>query len=258
MSQLPILLITGASGAIGSSYRRHLAQTNLPYTLRFTDIQPPKAEEIVGDWRIGNLSDPEFVSEVVAGVHTILHLGADPSPEADFYASLLENNIKATYNIFQAASEAQVQKVIYGSSSSVVFGYKAEDAGLQIHSNMAVRPITMYSATKCFGEAVASVFAHTHGLKTLCVRIGWFMPRAELVSLQNPDLETISRIVTDRDLSHMFDCCLKAENISFAVLPGLSNNRYPFLDLSEARQLVGYTPQDDAFALTGLLPPQNK
>ncbi len=254
MDRRPVLLITGASGRIGSSYRRYLAQANQPYQLRYTDIKPPKeAEGLEGEWLFGNLSELEFTLKVVEGVDTILHLGADPDPEADFYASLLENNIKATYNLFYAAAEAKVRKVIYGSSSSVVFGYKKEEPGIQLNTNLTLKPITMYSATKCFGEATAAVFAQTRGINIFCIRIGWFILREELINQTEPNLEIMSRILTDSDFCHLVDCCLKTDGINYAILNGVSNNRYPFLDLSESRKLVGYTPQDDAFALSGVI-----
>jgi hypothetical protein len=39
------------------------------------------------------------------------------------------------------------------------------------------------------------------------------------------------------------------ENLKFAIFHGLSNNRFKRLDISDARALVGYEPQDDAFQL---------
>ncbi len=35
------------------------------------------------------------------------------------------------------------------------------------------------------------------------------------------------------------------ENLRFAILHGLSDNRFKRLDISDARELVGYDPQDD-------------
>lgn len=254
MNNQPILLITGASGNIGTTYRKHLIAQGSSYTLRCSDIKPPRTDSLTSDWQIGDLSEPEFARQVVSGVHTILHLGADPNPEADFYSSLLGNNFKATYNIFEAAAEAGVQKMIYASSGQAMRGYSQAQPGMQVQTNMSVRPLNMYGVSKCFGEATASVFAYTQRLPSICVRIGWFVSLETLVNLKNPNLEAISAAVTERDLCHLFDCCLRAEDITYAIVAGLSNNRYPFLDLSDTKALLGYNPQDDAFALTGLLP----
>jgi nucleoside-diphosphate-sugar epimerase len=52
-----------------------------------------------------DVGDAEACQEACRGVETVVHLAADPSPEADFYGSLLENNIKGTYNVFRAAKD---------------------------------------------------------------------------------------------------------------------------------------------------------
>lgn len=247
------LLITGAGGRIASAYRKHLVEQNTQYEVRCADIQEPKDQNLITDWHTGNLGDFDFVRQIVTNCDYIVHLGADADPEADFYGSLLENNIKATYNLFQAAAENKVSRVVYASSSSVVFGYQQTELGIQVHSQMPVRPITMYSATKCFGEAVGSVFAHNFPLSVICVRIGFYMPREELINQTNPNINILSRIITDRDICHLFDCCLDVSNVSFATVAGISNNRYPFLDLTDTKKLLGYAPQDDAFALTGII-----
>jgi hypothetical protein len=57
-------------------------------------------------------------------------------------------------------------------------------------------------------------------------------------------------VVTHGDLSHLFDCCLNgAPDVSFAVVNGISRNRHLRMDLESTRRLVGYEPQDDAFAI---------
>ena len=65
-----------------------------------------------------------------------------------------------------------------------------------------------------------------------------------------PNLNDVRAItVTLPDLSQLFDRCLAAgPELTFAVVNGISNNRYLRMDLEETRRLVGYDPQDDGFA----------
>ena len=254
MSASPTLLITGASGRIGSFYRRHLRERDHGYQLRLSDIKPPDNQE-EGDWLIGNLADAEFATSLVAGVDTIIHLGADPKPDADFYASLLDNNFKATYNLYRAAAEAGVKKVIYASSGQAVLGYQDE---VQVHSGQAVRPLNMYGVSKCFGEATAACFAYAHQLPSICVRIGWVVAAEEIAGHRDINPTDLARAVTEDDMCRMLDCCLAANGITYAIVHAISNNRFTFLDLSETQELLGYTPQDDAFALAGIWPPRGQ
>ena len=61
--------------------------------------------------------------------------------------------------------------------------------------------------------------------------------------------------VTDRDLTQLIQKCIDNENLRFAIFHGLSNNAFLRLDISDARELVGYAPQDDVFALNPKLAP---
>ena len=61
--------------------------------------------------------------------------------------------------------------------------------------------------------------------------------------------------VTNRDLCQLIQKCIDNENLRFAIFHGLSNNAFNRLDISDARELVGYDPQDDVFALNPLLAP---
>ena len=57
-------------------------------------------------------------------------------------------------------------------------------------------------------------------------------------------------------LSHEFNesfrLCIDAEDIDFAVVHGISNNRIKRLSLTETRDLLGYAPVDDGFKVYGV------
>ena len=55
----------------------------------------------------------------------------------------------------------------------------------------------------------------------------------------------LDAFVSQRDLNQLINRCIDVENIQFAIFNGLSNNRFKRLDISDARELVGYDPQDD-------------
>ena len=55
-----------------------------------------------------DVTDLDACMRACAGVHTVLHLAADPLPDADFHASLLPTNIIGTYNMVAFISERDV------------------------------------------------------------------------------------------------------------------------------------------------------
>ena len=197
-----IVLITGAAGRIGSSLTRDLAGR---YELSLTDVRSPTDTHGL-PFAEADIADLEAMRRLCQGVDTVVHLAADPSMEAT-WESLLPRNLVGLYNIFQAAHEARCRRVIFASSVNAVFGYPKD---VQVRTDMPVRPLNLYGASKAWGEAVACFYADQRGLSGICLRFG--------------------------------------------VFHGVSNNRWKRLDISDARAILGYAPEDDAFALAGVVP----
>ena len=82
----------------------------------------------------------------------------------------------------------------------------------------------------------------------ISIRIGGVTARESINLDVSAEMQALR--VTYHDLARLFDVCLTgAPDVTFAVVNGISNNRYLRMDLEQTRQLVGYHPQDDAFAL---------
>jgi hypothetical protein len=169
----------------------------------------------------------------------VVHLAANPSPSAT-WDSVIEDNIRGTYHVFVAAKAAGCRRVIYASSIHAVSGYPAD---YQVHTNDPVNPGDLYGVSKCFGEALARYMAEQEGLSAIAIRIGAFQPQS---SAEQPgSIGMLDAWVSRRDLDQLIHRCIEAENVQFAVLHGLSDNRFKRLDITDARELVGYEPQDD-------------
>jgi len=233
------VLLTGAAGRVGSAFREYAGNR---YWLRLAD----RATEKLADARSEgqevfefDIADLEACNMACKDIDTVIHLAADPSEKATFYESLLDNNVKGVYNIFRAAKDQGCRRVIFASSIHAVEAYPLDT---QIHPSMPVRPANMYGVCKCFGEAVASYFAYAEGLSSIAIRIGAFdhnhLPK-----------EYWSVFISRRDLSHLLVQCIETPNIQFALVHGVSNNRFKRLDLMETRELLNYQPQDDAFEI---------
>jgi hypothetical protein len=169
----------------------------------------------------------------------VLHLAADPDPDAP-WDSLLPNNIVGTYHLFLAAKSAGCRRVIYASSIHAVSGYPKD---YQVHTSDPVNPGDLYGVTKCFGEALARYMAEKQGLSSVCVRIGAFQPLDAARTEQS--LEMLDAFVSHRDLNQLLHRCIDTEEITFAIVHGLSDNRFKRLDISDTRELLGYQPVDD-------------
>ncbi len=246
MTLLTNILLTGAAGRIGQSFREH---TGDRYRLRLADrdidrIGDPHGNEIFAL----DAADPAACLAACTGMEVVIHLAADPSPAADFYGSLFDNNIKATYNIFRAAKDQGCRRVIYASSIRTLEGYPQ---GAPLTPDLPVCPIDMYGASKCFGEATAHAFATSEGLSSIVIRIGTFHPQW---GERNASAAGLSRIISKRDMSQLLARCVETPDIPFAIVHGLSDNRIKRLDITSTKALLGYAPQDDGFELYGSAP----
>ena len=167
-SERRFLLLTGAAGRIGSAFREAHGER---YRFRLVDLSTDTLAETPGtDHEIvhRDIADAEACREACAGIDTVIHLAADPSPEADWESSLLPNNIRGTVNVFRAAHEAGCRRVVFASSVHAVGGPQNEEA---IADDAPPRPVNLYGASKAFGEAVAATYSAA-GLSGIAIRIG--------------------------------------------------------------------------------------
>jgi hypothetical protein len=193
----------------------------------------------LGEIVVGELGDLDALKRFCADVDTIVHLAADPSPSAT-WQSLLDSNIVGTYHVFAAAKAAgSVRRVIYASSIHAVSGYPKD---VQVHENHPVNPGDLYGVSKCFGEALCRYMAEQEGVSAIAIRIGAFQP---LESAQSEHgFRMMDAFVSQRDLNQLIHRCIDAaDTLRFAIFHGLSDNRFKRMDISSARQLVGYAPE---------------
>ena len=232
------VLVTGAGGRIGAYFAEHSREK---YDLRLMVRTAEKGEKIKGFGQVvtGTLDDLERLKAHCEGVDTVVHMAANPSPNAT-WASLLNDNVIGTYKVMVAAKAAGCRRVIYASSIHAVSGYPSDQ---QVKTSEPVNPGDLYGVTKCFGEAMGRYMAEQEGLSVIALRIGAFQP---VKAAQNPDsIGMMDAFVSHADLNQLIQKCIDVENLRFAIFMGLSNNRFNRLDITDARELVGYDPQDD-------------
>jgi NAD+ dependent glucose-6-phosphate dehydrogenase len=240
------VLLTGAGGEIGRAFR---AYTENRYAMRLagrSDIplqDGERAEAIHLD-----IADLEDCRRAVEGIDTVIHLAADRRMDAEFYDSLLENNIKGPYNIYRAARDAGVKRVIFASSVNAVAG---SPTGHQAHTDEVPTPLNIYGASKVWGEALGAYFSAVEGLGGFAIRIGAFKTEFDQLGGQPSTARHISMLVSPRDLCQLIVRCVETDLPGFHIVHGLSDNALPFMDVESTKRLLGWQPEDDGFKLFG-------
>jgi nucleoside-diphosphate-sugar epimerase len=235
------VLVTGAAGNIGSYFAEH---SHRKYDLRLMVRGDEDSKDIDAIRRFGELIEADVtrlddMKRACAGIDTIVHMAANPSPSAT-WDSVRDVNISGVYHTFAAAKACGCRRVIYASSIHAVSGYPAD---YQVHTSDPVNPGDLYGVSKCFGEALARYMAEQEGLSAICLRIGAFQP---LEAAQDEgSIGMLDAWVSRRDLNQLIEKSIDVEQLKFAIFHGLSDNRFKRLDISDARELLGYAPQDD-------------
>jgi nucleoside-diphosphate-sugar epimerase len=235
------VLVTGAAGNIGSYFAQHSGKK---YDLRLMvhgEEEPEKVDAIrtFGEVVTGDIGDLDRMKELCKGIDTVVHMAGNASPNAD-WKSVLDVNIAGTYNTFVAAKSAGCRRVIYASSIHAVSGYPSD---VQVKSNDPVNPGDLYGVSKCFGEALARYMAEQEGLSAICLRIGAFQP-IEAAKAES-GIGMLDAFVSERDLNQLLERSIDDESLRFGIVAGLSDNRFKRMDITDARELLGYAPQDD-------------
>lgn len=234
------VLVTGAAGNIGSYFAEH---SHEKYDLRLTDRSFGEHRDMLsryGEIMEGELHDLAFLKHACEGIDTLLHLAGNPDASAT-WAKLFDANIVGAYHAFVAARAAGCRRIVFASSIHAVSGYPAD---VQVKTSEPVNPGDVYGVTKCFGEAMGRYLATQEGVSFIALRIGFFQPSSKM---DDPKaLLMMDSFASRRDLNQLIGRCIDAEDeLRFAIFHGLSNNRFKRLDITDARELVGYAPQDD-------------
>jgi len=249
------VLLTGAEGTIGTAVREHLGDR---FELVLLTLTPQDFSSHVAD-----ISDLDSIRPAFENIDAVVHLAGSASLEAA-WDDVLRNNIVGTYNVFEAAREAGVARVVYASSNHVVGMYELDGAPAiydadderSVDETTEIRPDSLYGVSKAYGEALGRLYMERHGLRVYCLRIGAVRahddPNAStgnaLIELDAEAQRNRLRAVwlSRRDCAELIGRCLDVDDVPWAVVYGVSGNPRRFWDLDHARELLGWAPQDAA------------
>jgi UDP-N-acetylglucosamine/UDP-N-acetylgalactosamine 4-epimerase len=170
------ILVTGGAGFIGSNLVEHLLNKPGVELVRVLDNlatgsmknieefeSNPKFEFVQGDIR-----DYEGCLKSCENIDLISHQAALGSVPRSINDPLTTNevNITGTLNIFAAAKEKNIKRVVYAASSSTY----GDHPGLPKVEDKIGNPLSPYAVTKYVNELYAKVYADVYGLQTIGLR----------------------------------------------------------------------------------------
>jgi uronate dehydrogenase len=231
--KLKKLVLTGAAGRLGSYLREPLSQ--LADDLVCTDIAPDIGKLYPGESYVqADLAQYDAIAPVLEGADMVVHFGAigDERP----FEVLLGPNFVGAYNIWEAAYQQGVKRVVYASSIHAVGMYpKAEFIGTDVPH----RPDTFYGLAKCFAEDLGSLYWDKRGVESVCLRI--------LSAAQVNNARALGSWLSYDDLIQLVTRAIDTPSVGFSIVYGVSNNdRVPVNNAGAS--FLGYRPKDNAEA----------
>ena len=166
------IVVTGGSGKAGRWVIRHLR--SLGHDVRNVDVA--RGGDEAGPAILADLTDAGQCLEVLAGADAVVHLAAIPAPGIHPPAETFRNNAMSTYNIFSAAVDRGLSRVVWASSETVLgLPFDEPPAYAPIDERHPSRPESSYALSKLVGETMADQLSRQSGIPFVGFRISNIM-----------------------------------------------------------------------------------
>lgn len=211
-------LVTGGAGFIGSNLVDALIGAG--HEVRVIDnLSTGKRERVnpAAEFVLADFTNLEQIQSHFHGIDGVFHVGALPripfSIEHPIPAA--EANVMGTLNVFVAARDAKVKRVVYSASSSA---YGAQEE-LPLRPDMPANPLNPYALHKYMGEKIAEQFNRFYDMETVSLR--YFNVYGPRMADEGAYVTVLSHFIrqkkagqplvihgdgeTSRDFTHVFD-----------------------------------------------------
>jgi hypothetical protein len=262
MSERKHVVVTGAAGRMVGLILPVLRER---YDLTLLDRRRTTREGIeIADIQIVDLLDRnrDAYRRYFQDAYAVVHggwVGSD-DPAQVFWAEL--SNVEMAYNVYQAAWEANARRVVVMSSNHAADYYEPLilDHKMDVVSpEMRALSDNYYGWAKEAYEHLGFVFAagqvNGRPLENVQIRIG--APReTDGDHCALGDLHCVRRALgaymSQRDMQQLFIKSIEAEDIRdergvpFQIFYGISGNHHAFWSIANAREVIGYAPEDNS------------
>ncbi len=247
----PKVLVTGASGLIGGLVVRNLADK---YT--FSGLNRRPVEGIPSTQ--ADIADLEAIRPAFKDIDMVVHMSAE-TKDLSNWDKIVANSLVGTINVFRAAQEAGVKRIVFGSTGGSMCGHERDeslpygklaegrydevgDSWPLLTAEDPPRADAPYAIAKLFGENTGRWYSDVYGISVLCIRLG------AVLEIDKPKLlRHFPGFLSQADCVQIVDKSLSApESLKFAVFDAISENKYRWRDTSFAKNVLGWQPTGTA------------
>jgi hypothetical protein len=262
MTRRKKVVLTGAAGLIAGQM---LPVLRKQYDLTLLDVRNMDGNgREIPDIQIVDLldRDRDAYRHHFCDAYAVVHSGfvRAENPEQRFFAEL--SNVEMAYNVYQTSWEENVRRVVSISSNHAADYYEAlilDGAYDFVDPGDRALSDNYYGWAKEAYEHLGFVFAvgkvNGRPLGNVQIRIGG--PReTDVVRCPKGDLRCMRRALavylSQRDFDQLLIKSIEAPDVRdkrgvpFQIFYGISDNARAFWSIANAREVIGYAPQDDS------------
>jgi nucleoside-diphosphate-sugar epimerase len=166
-------VVTGGCGFIGSALVRGLLGRGDGEIHVIDNLLTGKKQNLAQveskiELHAADIRNYDRIVPIIRGADAVFHLAAIPSVPRSIADPALshEVNIDGTFNVYRAAAEGRVGRVVYAASSSAY----GDTEVLPKIETMPANPKSPYAAQKLMGEYYGAVFSSCFNLDTVSLR----------------------------------------------------------------------------------------
>jgi len=235
------LLITGAGGFLGAGLITALQPR---HDLRLMDVVKfDSPHEVV----VGDVCDFETCRRAVAGREALVIAHMAPN-RPEVYANPVmpfDVNVKGTANLFAAAVESGVKRVVLISSTGVVS--TDQQAGRFLTRDLPPSSTNVYCLTKVCQEVIARHYHELHHMPVAMLRPAYITDADFLLDKYGRKLPSVNwQFIDRRDIGDAVDCALRLPDLGCEAFYVIGHRDAPrHADVEHTKRRLGWAPAHD-------------
>jgi len=244
------------------------------------DLVPPGGDDGPADFLRADLTDYGQAVEVLQGVDAVVHLANIPAPGLRTPSVTFNDNMTMNFNVFQAAAEAGLRRVVWASSETTLgLPFSTPPRYAPVDEDHYPVPNSTYALSKVASETIATEIAKWSGIPFVALRFSNILGPADYARFPSYWDDPAERkwnlwgYIDERDVAQACRLALEADitasgsrSASFIIAAAdtvmtrpsadLMREVYPgvqlrgeiegnatLLSIARARQVLGFEPQ---------------